>query len=84
MEKEKLELKPKLKEFEFKLIENTNPDLYKTYKRMILKDETERLEKLKYHSKGCSEKCRVKAQIYELEVKRNKDIADLFLDFEWC
>jgi len=84
LQMEKIDLKPKLKDIERMLRDNTDPELYKTYKRMILKEEEERIERLKVHKNGCSEKCRVKNTMLEIETKRNKDLVDCLSNFQWC
>jgi hypothetical protein len=58
--------------------------LYQTYKRMIIREEEDRLEKLKMHKMGCSEKCRVKNTMLDLDLKRNQELVDQLMHFKWC
>ena len=65
-----MDLKPKMKEIESSLREHTDPMLFQTYKRIILKEESERIERMKLHDMGCSDKCRVKNSMLEMDIKR--------------
>jgi len=40
--------------------ERVDPQLYETFRKIILKEEKEEVEKLRRDSSGCTQKCRVK------------------------
>ena len=68
-----------------KLIRETiNPALYNTFRRIILKDEQEKVEKMRLHNAGCTEKCRLKNMANEVDLKRNQDLVKCLLEFPWC
>lgn len=77
-------MKPKMREQEKLLRETIDPKLYDTFRRIIMQDEKEKIEAMKVHSKGCSEKCRVKNSALELDLDRNKALVEKLTSFDWC
>lgn len=41
-----------------------------------MQDEKEKIEAMRIHDKGCSEKCRVKNTALELDLDRNKALVE--------
>ena len=84
LEKKRVNLKTQMKDTEKLLVERLDPDIYKTLKRIVMKEESAKLESLKLHEMGCSEKCRVKNLCLELDMQRNAKIVDVLKTFVWC
>lgn len=49
-----------------------------------MQDEKEKIEAMKIHSKGCTEKCRVKHTALEMDMDRNKVLVEKLTSFDWC
>ena len=84
LEKKRINLKSQMKDTEKLLIDRLDPDIYKTLKRIVMKEEKNKLEMLKLNEMGCSEKCRVKNTSLELDLYRNAKIVDVLKTFSWC
>ena len=73
-----------MKDTEKLLIDRLDPEIYKTLKRIVMKEEKNKLEMLKLNEMGCSEKCRVKNTCLEIDLHRNAKIVDVLKTFSWC
>ena len=83
--KKKLDgLKSKVDDTEKLLIDRLDPEIYKTLKKIVMKEEKEAIEMMKLNEMGCSEKCRIKNLQIEIDLKRNKSIVDALSTFVWC
>jgi len=51
--------------------------MYATFRRMIMKDEQESIDKMRLHREGCSEKCRIKNTAIGMDLDRNKALVEL-------
>ena len=74
LEKKKTNLSDKMKDTEKLLVDRLDPEIYKTLKRIVMKEEKQKFEMMKLHEMGCSEKCRVKNLSLELDLDRNSKI----------
>ena len=66
------------------LRETIDPKLYDTFRRIILQDEKEQIEKMRVHERGCTEKCRIKNTALELDLTRNHNLVKELTKFDWC
>lgn len=82
--KEQSNLKPLMVEQEKLLRETIDPKLYDTFRRIILQDEQEKIERMRKHELGCTDKCRVKNSMLELDLMRNKQLVTALINFSWC
>lgn len=73
-----------MREQEKLLRETIDPKLYDTFRRIIMKDESDKIEKLRKHDKGCTEKCRIKNQATEMDLDRHKTLVTELISFNWC
>jgi len=73
-----------MREQEKLLRDTVDPKLYDTFRRIILKDEKEKIEEMRTHEKGCSEKCRIRHTALDLDLQRNKDLVAQLTSFDWC
>lgn len=84
LEEKKKELSSQLKESEQALFDNLDPEVRQAIVKKVERDKREEFEALKYHSLGCSERCRCKNDGLQRDVDRSKPIIDCFKAFEWC
>lgn len=73
-----------MREQEKLLRETIDPKLYDTFRRIIMQDEQEQIEKMRKHDKGCTEKCRIKNSAIEMDLDRNKALVQQLTTFNWC
>lgn len=64
--------------------ETIDPKLYDTFKRIIMQDEQEEIEKMRRHETGCTEKCRIKNTYLTLDLKRQSAMNEKLTTFNWC
>ena len=84
LEKKKAKLTEQMKDTEKLLIDRLDPQIYKTLKKIVMKEEKAKFELMKLHEMGCSEKCRIKNYALDLDSKRNEKIVKELLTFKWC
>ena len=70
-----------MKDTEKLLIDRLDPQIYKTLKKIVMKEEKAKFELMKLHEMGCSEKCRIKNYALDLDCKRNEKIVKQLLTF---
>ena len=76
-------LKPQMREQEKLLRDTVDPQLYETFKRIILREEKANIERIRIHQAGCTAKCRVKNSALELDLERNKALVECLTTFDW-
>ena len=73
-----------IKDTEKLLVDRLDPELYKTLKRIVMKEEKNKLQVMKLADMGCTEKCSTKAMALKFDLERNQKIVDKMKLFEWC
>ena len=84
LEKKRVNIKSQMKDTEKLLVDRLDPEIYKTLKRIVMKEEKHKFEMMKLHEMGCQEKCRIKNTLLELDLNRNAKIVDTIKTFVWC
>ena len=60
-----------IKDTEKLLVDRLDPELYKTLKRIVMKEEKNKLQVMKLSEMGCTEKCSTKAMSLKFDLERN-------------
>ena len=84
LEEKKKELSVQLKTTEQMIFDNMDPELRNAIVKKVERDKREEFEALKYHTLGCSERCRCKNDGLQRELDRSKPLIDCFKQFEFC
>jgi hypothetical protein len=69
-----MDLKMQLKDTERLLVEKMDPKLYDTMRKVVRKDLKHEIAAMRAHADGCTEKCRIKNKLVELDLNRHKVI----------
>lgn len=77
-------LKAQLKDTEKLLIDRMDPTLYTTLKEIVKKDMKSELELLRKNDLGCTDKCRTKNRLLEVNLERHEEIVKTLISFKWC
>ena len=60
-----------IKDTERLLVDRLDPELYKTLKRIVMKEEKNKLQTMKLGEMGCTEKCTTKAMAQKFDLERH-------------
>ena len=60
-----------IKDTERLLVDRLDPELYKTLKRIVMKEEKNKLQTMKLGEMGCTEKCTTKAMALKFDLERH-------------
>ncbi len=71
LERRRIELRGQLKNTEKMLVETIDKELYKTIKSVVLREMKHEIQALRNDEKGCTDKCRLKSQVNELDLERH-------------
>ena len=52
-------------------MDRLDPELYKTLKRIVMKEEKNKLQTMKLGEMGCTEKCTTKAMAQKFDLERH-------------
>lgn len=60
------------------------PELRKAIVKKVERDKREEFEALKYHDKGCSQRCRTKNDCLQKDLDRTAPMFEAARKFTWC
>jgi hypothetical protein len=83
-EKQKGDLKTQLRDTEKLLTDQLDPSLYKSLKHIVKREMKHELQQMRNDELGCTDKCRVKNKMIELDLDRNSAIVQTMTAFKWC
>ena len=81
---EQVKVRVDLKEAELNLTRAIEPQLLQTIKAVVARDMKQQLKAIRDSEEGCTEKCRLKNKILELDLERHRSFVQTLLKFNWC
>ena len=53
-------------------------------RKVVRKDLKNEIAEMRAHEDGCTDKCRIKNKLLELDLARHKSIVQHLVSFQWC
>lgn len=66
------------------LVDTIDKELFKTIKSVVLRDMKHEIQALRNDEKGCTDKCRLKGHLSELDLERHRAVVKCLIEFKWC